>query len=109
MTSTFVVLCNQLQYLDLLRKKGYNIIAVDNKWKDDGAYNGINVDVISPSGVPMEIQYMTENNHDVKEAMHKYYEISRDSRTPTDIKELAERKMRELSKRWERPKGIEEV
>ena len=93
----------------MLRKKGYNIVAVDNKWKDDGAYNGINVDVISPSGVPMEIQYMTKYNHEVKEGMHKYYEISRDSRTPAHIKELAERKMQELSKRWERPNGIEEV
>lgn len=95
--------------LDLLRKKGYNIVAVDNKWKDDGAYNGINVDVISPSGVPMEIQYMTRNNHDVKEAMHKYYEISRDSRTPAHIKELADKKMKELASMWEIPKGIKEV
>ena len=92
-----------------MRKKGYNIVAVDNKWKDDGAYNGINVDVISPSGVPMEIQYMTKYNHEVKEGMQKNYEISRDSRTPAHIKELAERKMQELSKRWERPNGIEEV
>ena len=93
----------------MLRKKGYNIVAVDNKWKDDGAYNGIDVDVISPLGVPMEIQYMTEHNHKEKENMHKHYEISRDSRTPAHIKELAERKMQELSKRWRRPNGIEEV
>ena len=95
--------------LDLLQKKGYNIIEVDNEWKDDGAYNGINVDVVSPSGVPMEIQYMTEHNRKVKEDMHKYYEISRDSRTPNDIKELAERKMHEVAKKWLKPKGIEEV
>ena len=95
--------------LDLLRKKGYNIVAVDNKWKDDGAYNGINVDVISPSGVSMEIQYMTEHNRKVKENMHKYYEISRDSSTPAHIKELAERKMREVAKKWLKPKDIEEV
>ena len=82
---------------------------MDNKWKDDGAYNGINVDVVSPSGVPMEIQYMTEHNRKVKEDMHKYYEISRDSRTPNDIKELAERKMHEVAKKWLKPKGIEEV
>lgn len=95
--------------LNKLREKGYKVVAVDNKWKNSGAYNGINVDVISPSGVPMEIQYMTTDNHKIKEEMHRYYEISRDKRTPEHIRDLAERKMREISKLWKRPKGIEEV
>lgn len=95
--------------LEELRKIGYKVVAIDNKWKDDGAYNGINVDVISPSGVPMEIQYMTYKNQETKEKFHRYYEISRDKRTPANIKGLADRKMRELAKLWEIPKGIEEV
>lgn len=95
--------------LTALKNRGYKIVAVDNKWKQPGAYNGINVDVVSPSGVPMEIQYTTFNNHKVKEEMHKYYEIARDGRMPLKIKELAERKMNELSRAWESPKGIKEI
>ncbi len=90
-------------------EKGYNIIAVDNKWKDDDAYNGINVDIVSPNGVPMEVQFMTLNNHDTKEQMHRYYEIARDNRTPANIRALAEKKMYEIAKMWEYPDRITEV
>lgn len=95
--------------LERFRKMGYRIVAVDNKWNDSGAYNGINVDIISPSGVPMEVQFTTRENHKIKEEMHRFYEISRDERTPKDIRELAERRMFLLAKLWKKPKGIEEV
>ncbi len=91
------------------REMGYNIVAVDNKWRDAGAYNGINVDIVSPNGVHMEVQFMTRNNHAVKEMMHHYYEIARDSRTPEHIRKAANKKMQKLSKLWERPERIEEV
>lgn len=95
--------------LDKLKKYGYNISAIDNKWKDDGAYNGINVDVVSPDGIPMEIQYTTKHNAAVKEEMHVSYEILRDRRTPENIRGLAERQMQEIAKKWVKPKDIEEV
>ena len=88
---------------------GYRVVAIDNKWNDTSAYNGINVDIISPSGVPMEVQFTTRENHKIKEEMHRFYEISRDKRTPEDIRELAERKMILLETLWKKPKGIEEV
>ncbi len=95
--------------IENLKKKGYKILQVDNKWKDTGAYNGVHADVVSPSGVPIEIQYHTKANHDLKEAIHKYYEIERDSRTPQHIKNLAKERMKELSRFWEIPKNIKEI
>ena len=98
-----------LKNIETLKKKGYKILQLDNKWKDVGAYNGVHADVVSPLGVPIEIQYHTKNNHDLKEAVHKYYEIARDSRTPSQIKDLANKRMLELSKFWEVPKNIKEI
>ena len=91
------------------REMGYNIIKIDNKWKDNGPYNGINVDIVSPNGIPIEVQFMTRNNYDVKERMHHYYEIARDSMTPEHIRRAANKKIQELSKLWERPERIEDV
>ena len=90
-------------------EKGYNIIAVDNKWKESGAYKGINVDIVSPKGIPIEVQFTTYNNSDLKNRMHRYYEIVRDSRTPATIQALAEKKMYELATLWEVPDRITEV
>ncbi len=95
--------------LDRFRERGYRVVAIDNKWNDTSAYNGINVDIISPSGVPMEVQFTTRENHKIKEEMHRFYEISRDKRTPDDIREFAERKMILLATLWKKPKDIEEV
>ena len=95
--------------LAIFKEKGYNIVAVDNKWKDDGPYNGINVDIVSPTGIPMEVQFMTAKNHEIKEAMHPHYEKLRDSRTPANIKAKAQEKMEELAKLWEIPDRITEV
>lgn len=95
--------------LEALKQKGYKIIKVDNRWKDDGAYNGINVDVVSPAGIPIEIQYHTKNNHKIKETLHKDYEVLRDSRTPQHIKVLAKKRMDEAKKLWEIPNNIKEI
>ena len=91
------------------QKKGYTILAIDNKWKSDGVFKGVNVDILSPKGVPIEVQFMTKNNHMLKEIMHKYYEIARASTTPQNVKEQAEQKMRELAVMWEEPAGIKEL
>lgn len=90
-------------------QKGYTIVAIDNKWKANGVYKGVNVDIISPNGVPMEVQFLTKQNHWLKEIMHNYYEIARDSKTPEHIKKLAEEKMRQLAELWEEPDDIEEL
>ena len=95
--------------IKMLSNKGYKIEKIDNKWKDDGAYNGINVDVVSPDGVPMEVQYITEFNSHIKNQMHAYYDLSRDTTVPENIRTLAEKEMKNISKKWARPVGIEEV
>ena len=82
---------------------------IDNKWKADGVYKGVNVDIISPNGVPMEVQFLTKQNHWLKEIMHNYYEIARDSKTTEHIKKLAEEKMRQLAELWEEPDDIKEL
>ncbi len=95
--------------LRMLEEKGYKIAKIDNKWKDDGAYNGINVDIISPDGVPMEVQYITEFNYLIKNQMHDYYDLSRDTTVPENIRNLASQEMQKIAKKWARPVGIEEV
>lgn len=95
--------------LDKFKEKGYNIVAVDNRWKDSGSYNGINCDLVSPDGIPIEVQFHTLRNSKIKELNHKYYEIARDSRTPVNIRLAAEKKMQEFEKLWEIPDRIKEV
>lgn len=95
--------------LDKFKEKGYNILAVDNRWKDSGAYNGINCDLVSPNGIPIEVQFHTNRNHKIKEAMHRYYEIARDSRTPANYRKAAEESMNKLAQKWEIPDRITEV
>lgn len=90
-------------------ENGYTIISVDNKWKANGVYKGVNVDILSPKGVPIEVQFLTKRNHALKDVMHKYYEIARASTTPERIKALAEKKMQELATLWEYPEGIKEL
>ena len=95
--------------LKMLSDKGYKIKKIDNKWKDGGAYNGINVDIVSPDGVPMEVQYITEFNSRIKDKMHAYYDLARDETVPENIQKLAKQKMGEIAKQWNRPANIEEV
>jgi uncharacterized protein (UPF0147 family) len=72
-------------------------------------YKGVNVDIVSPNGVPIEVQFLTKNNHKIKEEMHKYYEIARDSSKPPDIRKSAEEAMEKLAQLWEIPDDIMEL
>lgn len=64
--------------VEILRKKGYNVVGVKNTWLEEGgAYKGVNVKMTSPDGQKFELQFHTPESLDMKEINHKHYEIQR--------------------------------
>lgn len=72
----------------------------------DSPYKGINVKIESPDGQRFEMQFHTPHNAEVKEEMHKYYELEREEKNPEKKKEYYD-KMMEVSKRFEVIKGFD--
>jgi hypothetical protein len=63
--------------LDALKAKGYEVGQVKNFWvKDDMAYKGINVKLVSPNGTQVELQFHTPESFEAKMSpqMHKVYD-----------------------------------
>ena len=68
-----------------LKKKGYNITEVDNRFKNEG-YKGIHINAVSPKGQAFEMQIHTPESMAAKEASHPIYEIAREKDCPDEIK-----------------------
>lgn len=68
-------------YVDVqrqLEKKGYKIVRVKNTLGDSTkAYRGLSTVVESPDGYRFELQFHTPESIDIKERVHKLYELSR--------------------------------
>lgn len=96
-----------LDTLRALQDKGYKIFDIKNYWMiKDNPYKGINVKVLSPDGQQFEMQFNTAHNIEVKEEMHKYYELAREEKNAKKKKEYYD-KMMEISKGFEVVKGFE--
>lgn len=96
-----------LDTLRALQDKGYKVFDIKNYWMiKDNPYKGINVKVLSPDGQQFEMQFNTPHNIEVKEEMHKYYELAREEKNAKKKKEYYD-KMMEISKGFEVVKGFE--
>lgn len=69
------------EVLDTLTSKGYRK-RVKNFWVRGDDYNGINVALTSPEGVPVEVQFHTKDSLSAKKACHPLYEQWRTSSDP---------------------------
>lgn len=92
-----------------LQKKGYKPVAVKNYWLSNGYYKGINTNWESPEGTIFEIQFHSADNLRVKEELHLWYEKWRREKPNSDKAKEYEKKQWEISKKFIRPKRIEEV
>lgn len=92
----YTLVINDIEYtngikksLDSLTDKGYKINKFKNYWGGD-IYQGVNVSLISPDGVKMELQFHTEDSFNTKEKLnHIYYEISRSKSTTKEEQGIA--------------------
>ena len=72
-----------------LVEQGYKILKFKNTFGSN-QYNGINMSVLSPSGVTFELQFHTEQSFTTKEVMtHTLYEISRSQDVSDNMKMLS--------------------
>ena len=95
--------------IDALKHKGYKPLAVKNYWLSGSYYKGINTQWESPDGTMFEIQFHSEHNLAVKEELHPLYERERDPKTSIEEKKAARKKQAEISAKFKKPNGIEEV
>lgn len=94
--------------LSQLRDMGYQV-RVKNYWGPPaGPYRGVNVALISPSGLKLELQFHTEKSREVKSKLHKLYEEFRVSSDPVRRKEIWDT-MVSVSRRIPIPKGAVKV
>lgn len=64
-----------------LESRGYKL-RVKNYWPPGDAYNGVNVALTSPTGVPVEVQFHTPKSQAIKDQVHLQYEEYRQPTTP---------------------------
>ena len=71
--------------LQKLAAAGYRVLNFRNAWGGK-FYQGINVQLQSPAGIPVELQLHTPQSYAVKQASHGVYEIRRDpASTPEEV------------------------
>lgn len=65
--------------IDSMKKKGYDVVEVDNKWTDPNskAYHAVHLAFRSPDGETFEVQVHSAESMKVKNKSHAYYEQSR--------------------------------
>lgn len=82
--------------LDSLVDKGYKVNKFKNFWGED-IYQGINVSLISPDGIKMELQFHTNDSFITKEKLnHIYYEIAR-NKSATEIEQSIANKIMSIN------------
>ena len=77
--------------LEKLTNSGYKVVKFRNAWGGK-FYQGINVQLLSPSGIKTELQFHTPNSYAIKQASHEVYEIRRNpASTPAEVAEATAR------------------
>jgi len=73
--------------LEKLTNSGYKVVKFRNAW-GGRFYQGINVQLLSPSGIKTELQFHTPNSYAIKQASHEVYEIRRNpASAPEEVAE----------------------
>jgi hypothetical protein len=77
-----------------LNARGYRIVDVQNTWKPNAPYKGVNTNVRSPDGQLFELQFHTRQSFDVKMEQHVLYEQERDPKLPPEVRAAATARMK---------------
>ena len=71
-----------------LEEKGYGVVGeADNYWDTGDAYSGLQFDLMTPWGLPMELQFHTQESFQTSRGNHGLYEEYRLPSTPTPRKQ----------------------
>ena len=91
-----------------LTANGYQVIKFHNAWGGK-FYQGINVQLLSPAGVKMELQFHTPNSYAIKQASHGVYEIRRNPEASSE--EVAEATTRSIAytNQVKMPEGAKDI
>lgn len=101
---------NAVKTVDALRKRGYKVTKIDNKYLDKTSdYKGIHLDCVSPDGQKFELQMHSKESMAVKNKLHPIYEKSRNMKEGSPERIALENQMREISATLPMPKGIDEL
>lgn len=92
-----------------LKNRGYTQISVHNYWEETGNYKGINTKWRSANGIVFEVQYHSKTNLEIKEKLHKFYEIQRSSSKSVVERDEAEKAQKKISSKFRRPIGVENI
>ncbi len=92
----YTLLLDETKYTDQmytrlhkLLDEGYEIIGMNNSWGNK-AYQGLNVSMLAPEGVRVEVQFHTPESFYAKETLsHSYYEIKRSALADTAERDIA--------------------
>ena len=77
--------------MEKLTNNNYKVLKFHNAWGGK-FYQGINVQLLNPSGIKTELQFHTPNSYAIKQASHEVYEIRRNpASTPAEVAEATAR------------------
>lgn len=91
-----------------LSASGYRIEKFNNAWGGK-YYQGINVQLTSPAGVPIELQLHTPQSFAIKQASHGVYEIRRSADATPEEKAKAKRLSIAYNVQVHMPQGADEL
>ena len=92
-----------------LKAKGYEMIEVNNTWKEGSAYKGINILVRDKNGYTFELQFHTKQSMEIKEINHKLYEKARKPGTSQAERDRLELEMARNAQKVITPKNIDQI
>jgi len=94
-----------------LQQQGYQIAKLKNTWPDDKiSYKGINVQLVTPDGQKMELQFHTPDSFWLKDdGTHDLYEEMRRPDISQQRKKQLDNIQLEMAKLLEKPPGIEKI
>lgn len=97
--------------IDSMKKKGYDIVEVDNKWTDpkSKAYHAVHLAFRSPDGETFEVQVHSAESMKVKNKSHAYYEQSRKYPESSPDHERNKKLSEDCWSMIEPPDGIDEI
>lgn len=97
--------------IEKLKAAGYTLKPgkFKNTWDPKNPYRGLNVNIISPDGVTMEVQFHTPQSLQIKEINHLIYEAARETATPQKVKDRMNAEMVKNAKGIRMPKGAMDV
>ena len=97
------------QALNDLQASGYHVGPLKNSWLEGNSYKGLNAELRSASGHPVELQFHTPESYRVKMGTHQDYDVLRNLDQPLEVRQAAFDRCAEQAATLQHPPGIEKL